>query len=566
MYRLVFLFFLIFNLLSCGGSKKITQPVQFSPRYIELFHESVRYKQKMQFENAVKGFETCVAINSKDDASYYALSEIYLATKQVNKSLEALQKAHDIDPENQWYLEELTYQYHELGKFKEASQGYTKLLQKNPTNANWILNLSECQLKNGNLKEAISSLDRLEKVLGMNAQIAIEKYQVFRYMKEDQKAENTLLAALELFPSDADLLANLVDYYFEKKQDEKAIQLLKRLSKSDRKNGVVHMTLAQYYLQKNDLPSVYAELKLGFDCLDVAVDTKTRFISYFIDSQAKLNSNVIELAVKLVDNYPDDARVHALLGDALLKNGKEEEALKAYQESLKYDISKYSLWEQVLLMEYEFRQFERLYTDGKKCIEYYPSYSKNYLLTGISANQTKRYKEAIEILELGKEYVLADAPIKAEFFAQMGYAYFKLKYFDKAQKSFDDAIEIDPTNQVNLNNYAYYLANEKLDLAKAEKMIKEVLLLRPNDAHYLDTYAWILFQKGEYTAALVEIKKAIQEKTNDPSMIDHYGDILYKLGNTSEAITHWKTALELGGKNVSLPIKIETKKYHEPSY
>ena len=97
-------------------------------------------------------------------------------------------------------------------------------------------------------------------------------------------------------------------------------------------------------------------------------------------------------------------------------------------------------------------------------------------------------------------------------------------------------------------------------------MIKEVLLLRPSDPHYLDTYAWILFQKGEYTAALVEINKALTEKSNDPSMIDHFGDIQFKLGNSKEAISNWNKALELGGKNLSIPVKIETKKYHEPIF
>ena len=214
-------------------------------------------------------------------------------------------------------------------------------------------------------------------------------------------------------------------------------------------------------------------------------------------------------------------------------------------------------------MEYEFRQYEQLYLDTKKAIELFPTKNKLYLLAGVSANQLKKYTEAIDLLEIGKEYTGKNLELKAEFYAQLGQAYFKNTQYTEANTSYTKAIELAPTNQLNLNNYAYYLANVKLDLEKAEKMIKEVLAVSPNDSHFIDTYGWVLFQQGKYESALSLFQQAQKITQKEPLILEHIGDCQYKLGNSNEALIYWKLALEKGSKNSILPKKIENKHYYE---
>lgn len=554
-------------ILSCGKMKETSYANETqSARYTEMFHEGLRFKQKRQYDNAIKVFEACATLNPTDDAPHFALSEIFALTEQTAKSIASLENAVRIDPKNNWYQESLTYKQHQSGNFKAAIIGYKKLLSSKPQNAEWLLSLSECYLKSNNLKEAYQTLENLEKQIGENPELTIEKYRILRYLKEDKKGEELLLKGLSIFPNDPDLLANLIDYYFEKKKDEQAINLLAKLSEADPKNGNVHLSLAQYHMQHNDLPNTYKELKLAFTCPEIALENKTRLVVYFFDTQAKLDPNVLELANILVREYPNEAKVYTLQGDLLLKNNEEEKALNAFQQAIKLDPSKYSIWEQVLLMEYEFQRYEELYNDGTKAAELYPTHSKVYLLTGTAANQTKRYKEATDLLTIGKELVINNKELKAEFYAQLGQAYFKLKKVKEAQESYDEAIRISPANQLNLNNYAYYLAQEKIELEKAEKYIKEVLTVSPNDHHFLDTYGWVLFQQGKYQDALIHFQKALATNAKEPLITDHLGDTFFKLGKHEEAIQNWKKALELGSKNTVLPKKIEKKHYYDPIY
>jgi tetratricopeptide (TPR) repeat protein len=287
---------------------------------------------------------------------------------------------------------------------------------------------------------------------------------------------------------------------------------------------------------------------------------------YFYDTQAKLDKNVLDLGMILVDQYPNEAKAHTLLGDLYMKDNNEVMALASYKRAIELDPSKYTIFEQVLVMEYEFQHYDNLYKDGLKAIELFPSYGKLYLLTGTAANQIKKHQEAIDLLDIGKDLITNNATLRAEFLAQIGQAYFKLKKLPEAQQNYDEAIMLAPSNTLNLNNYAYYLAIEKINLDKAEKYIKEVLEANPTDYHFLDTYGWVLFQKGDFPKAVELFEKAIGSNPNEPLINEHLGDCYYKIGRIDDALKYWKKAYEFGSKNLALPKKIEKKIYYDPSF
>lgn len=562
----IFILFIFIGLLisACSTSKNVAPPNSvFSPRYTELFHEGVRTKERRQYENAITIFEACVSQNKNDDAAYFALSELYGYTNQKEKSIAALEKAASLDSKNVYYTQDLALKYLATNNYKLATQTYQKLLKINPRNPDWLINYSECLLKSNKLKEAFETMEQLEMAMGETPEICIEKHKIKRYLQEDKAAEQILLQAIEKFPSENELLAQLIDFYFETKNEDAAVKLLFKLAKSDPKNGNVHLTLAQYFLERGDKLNTYKELKLAFQCPEIDLQTKTKSISYFLEKQVKVDEQVIELAEILTVDHPTEAKVFTLLGDIQSKNGNDTSALVSYQKAIHLDPSHYSIWEEVVIMEYEFRQYEQLFQDAKKAIELFPTKNKLYLLAGVSANQLRKYSEAIDLLEIGKEYTGKNIELKAEFYAQLGQAYFKNMQYTEANDSYSKAIELAPTNQLNLNNYAYYLANVKLDLDKAEKMIKEVLAVSPNDSHFIDTYGWVLFQQGKYENALNVFQQAQKNAQKEPLILEHIGDCQYKLGNSNEALIYWKLALEKGSKNAILPKKIEKKHYYE---
>ena len=103
-----------------------------------------------------------------------------------------------------------------------------------------------------------------------------------------------------------------------------------------------------------------------------------------------------------------------------------------------------------------------------------------------------------------------------------------------------------PDNIGALNNYAYYLSVERQQLDKAEEMSYRTVKAEPNNNTYLDTYAWILFEKGKYAEARIYIDQAIQNGGDKSSVVvEHCGDIYWMNGEQGKALEYWVKAEKL---------------------
>jgi tetratricopeptide (TPR) repeat protein len=251
-------------------------------------------------------------------------------------------------------------------------------------------------------------------------------------------------------------------------------------------------------------------------------------------------------------------------GDFLLKKGDEKDALSAYRKALEYDKSLYPIWNQVLIMEYQSAEFEMLYGDSKECLELFPTMSIVYLLNGVSANQLKKHDEALESLEAGIELVMNDPAMKAEFYGQLGEAYFGLKDPNEGITNYKKALSLDNKSNLLKNNFAFRLATVKKDLDLAQSIIEQAVSSSPGQAQYKDTYGWVYFQQGKYDQAKLQFEKAYEINDQDRLILEHLGDVEYKLGNKSKAIEWWKKGLEIDPDHEQLKKKIDTQKYYEP--
>lgn len=115
-----------------------------------------------------------------------------------------------------------------------------------------------------------------------------------------------------------------------------------------------------------------------------------------------------------------------------------------------------------------------------------------------------------------------------------------------------------------LNNYAYYLSVRSKDLDKALKMSERSNTLAPGNPTFLDTWAWILYQKGQYEEALKKIEQVMYlggDKIGE--VVEHYGDILYKNNRKEDALEQWQNAKKLGDTSNTIDQKIREGKIVE---
>jgi len=148
----------------------------------------------------------------------------------------------------------------------------------------------------------------------------------------------------------------------------------------------------------------------------------------------------------------------------------------------------------------------------------------------------------------------------------LGDAYHAKKEHVKSDESYDKSLEFNQYNPYVLNNYSYYLSQRKEKLALAETMAKEANNQVPDSPSFIDTYAWVLFLKGNFAEAEILLKKAISLSANPNGIIlEHFGDVLFKLNKTEEAIISWEKAKETGEASQFIEEKILKKHYIEPT-
>lgn len=564
---------------SCGSTKE-SKPVAkttktskkgeaFSTKdypYIETFHKAVRLKTVGDVDGAIAAFGECLSFKQDDDAVYYALSELQLAKGNTVEAVANITKARDLDPTNIWYTQELAYLLYEARDYAKALPEFKKLVDHEAKNLQWLYGYGDCLLRAGKTQEAINVLTQAEDIMGLNPSLSVEKYNLYMSMKKETEAINEIQRARKEFPNDPQLIATLVDHYFQKGDSEKGIGFLEELVKNDPDNGRAHLALGDIYRQQNKKTESFKEFEAAFKCQDVDIDAKMKVLIALQEASYKPEQGAIDLMELMVTQYPEDAKPHSIRGDYMLALENDQEAIISYRRATELDKNQYPIWNQLLLLDYQNGNFEDLYKDSKICLEYFTTMPTVYLLNGIGAIQTKHYDEAITSLETGKSLIINDKAMEAEFYGQLGDAYFSKKEYQEGQKNFDKALSIDPKSNLIRNNYAYKLALANIQLEKAYSMIQQVTESSPGMATYMDTKGLILFMQKKYDEAFILFDEALKLNSKQADINEHLGDAYFKRNMVDKALEYWNIAKELGSENKILTKKIESKNYYEPIY
>ena len=118
----------------------------------------------------------------------------------------------------------------------------------------------------------------------------------------------------------------------------------------------------------------------------------------------------------------------------------------------------------------------------------------------------------------------------------IGDTYHSMGQSRKAYKTYEEALKINPRYCPVLNNYAYYLSEERRKLCKASRMSRITVEEEPDNATYLDTYGWILYLRGKAKEAKPYFKHAMIYGGKESEVIlRHYSKVLEKLGEKNLA-------------------------------
>lgn len=533
-----------------------------------FFYEGLNLKTVGKFDAAFDAFSHCLAIDSTASPVLYELSSFYVQLNRPEKAVDMLKRAVANSTDNFTYRMALATISRNLGMYGEAADEYEKLLNAYPGKPELNYYLAEALTQEGEIGQAIDAYNALESSIGMNEALSMQKYKLYNSLEQSEAAFKEIEKLATKYPMEARYQIILGDLHLEKNDTIKARAYYDKAHEVDPGNPYYTVSMANYYEVTGNKEAAEEQIHSALVNEKLDVDTKVGILSRYIlklQQTQKDTDSSNALFQTLLEQHPEDTELKQMYGSLLLSQGKTEEARFQFQLITEMEPENIGAWQQLLNMSLKAEDIPEVIRICTKCQELFPDAPEYFFYLGIAYYQQEKYQEALNTYYAGINIIPAEnARLKSDFYGQIGDIYYQMKQMDQTYKAYDEALKYNDNNIVVLNNYAYFLSLDKKELKKAERMSAQCIKLEPDNATYLDTYAWIFFVQGNYTLAKIYIESALEkDKTKSAELVDHYADILYMTGDKDKAVEQWKKARELGKESETLDRKIIEGKYIE---
>ncbi len=555
----VLLGILILVFAVCPGQEK-----SGSRDYQYALIEAVKQKNLGNISDAVKLYNMVINEKPDCDVAYYEVGTIYLMTNQFDLARKNLKKAFEMDESNQWYT--LAY-LNSLGA-QEDYETITLILKEkiknDPGEVEWEYQLATVYYSDGKAKKAIRALEKIEKERGFSERITLLKASIYEGEEEYDLAMEEISKMMLLFPEAIQFKIVAAELSMKSGDEAAAAAYYQQILEVDSTNIFALTNLTDYYRKKEDFASSLKYLALSFKSPHIDVKRKMAIMSFYLSDEAFINGHSKELDYLVqvfVTEYPDEGEGQLLATDFYIQIREYEKAYMQLERFLSANQGTYPMYMQAILLANAASLNQELIALSDKAIRYYPDSADIRFFRGIGLYGEEEFEQLVENFDS----IPFDAYSNIEYGSQakMLYAeaYYRLDDFAKSDSLFESMIDEEPENYIVLNNYSYYLAERGEKLAEALNWSEKATRNNPDNATFLDTYAWVLFKMELFSEAEKVMLEALEKGgENDPEVNEHAGDIQTALRSFEIAISYYTKAIIVGGERERLEGKIETLK------
>ena len=561
MKQIIVIIGLLSILTACGSSRKSLPATQNSPvtekdpltyeqrrKYDYYFLEAVRMKQKGEYDAAFELYRHCLDIYPGSAATLYEISQFYMVLGQEEKSEQALKQAVRSDESNFWYKQTLAAYYQSKRDLPKAIAVYEDMAHQFPSRLEPLMALIELYNQTKSYQEVIKTLNRLEELDGKSEQISMEKFRMYLLMNNQEQAFQEIESLSKEYPYDMRYKTILGDVYLNNGHPQEAYDTYQKILKEEPGYAPALLSMASYY-QKTGQDSLY-HVQLDTILLneDVESATKMDIMRQLIvqsEQTTKDSTQIVSLFNEILKRPQQNADLAMLCAQYLITKRMEKESVPVLHQVLALDPENKPARLQLLSYAIRDNNLDEVIKVASPALEYNPDAMEFYYYLGLAYYQKEDTDKALDVFQKGVKQVNAksDKAIVSDFYAILGDIYNIKEMKSEAYAAYDSSLVYNPNNIATLNNYAYYLSVERKHLDKAEEMSYRTVKAEPENATYLDTYAWILFEKERYTEARIYIEQALKNGGDSSRVIvEHCGDIYYKLGEKEKALEYWKKA------------------------
>lgn len=459
----------------------------------------------------------------------------------------------------------------QLGNNAESIRVWQTLDSLNPHKPTVALKYAEALTQSrdsANLRLSVDVLNRIERAEGTD--IGLSSHKVASLLALADTA-GVLAEIGHLLGSVKPNVVNAVyagDVYFALGQPDSAIAYYNRACDIDPSNGLPYYKRAEFYRSTGDSISFDREVYQAVRQDGLDLDVKLEMLSGYVRqlyADTLQRPRIVELFDTLLISHPHETSIRDLYSSYLIAVENYRGAAEQQEYALDLDPSNSDRWKSTASLWGQAQNYAKALDVARRGIHYLPSDPLLKFYAATSLSMLGKSDEALDSLKSALRVVPeTNSSLKSSILCTVADELYKSGAKDSAFVYYGRALDVDPENMLALNNCAYFMAEEGVDLDKAESMSSITVRKDPSNDTALDTYAWILFKKKDYTKAKDIIDRAVALEADKPQadVLHHAGDIYYMNGLPDEAVEFWSEALELDPDNALLKKKVKNRTHY----
>jgi tetratricopeptide (TPR) repeat protein len=440
---------------------------------------------------------------------------------------------------------------------------------------------------------AMTIFDRLESGTGKDIGLTSQKVRAYALRNDTAAIVREINDLLREKPADATAYLYAGSVYDNFRRDSDALANYKYACQLDSANGRAFVSLANFYRQRGDSVAYDREVFQALQSSNLEFEAKYEIMRGYVSelySDTAQWGRIEHLFGVLEEENPGEAGVHLLYGAFENVRDNKLAAYEQFSYAMGLDPSDGSVRMTVIQLALANDSLNSVIEVSKEGMKLFPTNFYFPIMAAAGYNQQKRYDKAVEVLKSVDYSNVQNGKAVSNLLCTLADNYYLMDSLDLAFDTYEQAIGYDADNYMAYNNAGYFLAESGRDIEKAMRYTRYAVLSEPQNATYLDSYAWALFKNKDYEKAKENIDLAIKYSSDevvegdtlivnedtdyDDELIDndsstslsadilaHAGDIYFMSGDPDGALDFWKKAAALKPDDELLARKVKHKTY-----
>lgn len=342
--------------------------------------------------------------------------------------------------------------------------------------------------------------------------------------------------------------------YRSKKQLTKALQYYQKATQENPDYPQAYLARAEMYERASQYFLMLKELedleKTGYE----EASMFSRMGSVFIIVKDTPKAKHYFQKAKALDN--GDIPAAYFLAVLAEEEGDFSSAITYLQESADYaqDAAK---WLQVSFYQEQLNDEKAALQTLKTAYQNFENNVEIAYFYGLMLQQLEQNKKAAKIFKK----ILSTTPNYENARLALAFSLESLGKYKEMEKHLQTILKQNPKNAAAYNLWGYSLTQRGIRLDLAQELITKALALSPEDNSFIDSLAWLYYQKKQYQPAL-DLFAGIAEE-----FIQEHSEVSYHIGATYYQLKEWDKAqkyLEQAAKEQT-PARKLLKKLHKQS-